>query len=574
MKFKYIKEEHKGIPLYCFVSTNSNDVISKIENSNINWKNDIINDNFITYLYTNKKMYDKKSGIVSLSLINDLVDYDIQEICNILKRGDFIDNILFDSILSVSCVSKKYFSCMNDFWGIMSHYYYRTTNTFICSNNIFMINEIVKKKISSTALYEYLFFLYPRNDETWFTNIKRLLPGQQLVFDMKSNSLRLSKSTDFSKLSKSRNKNYVDSIKDFFLLAKKKIGYDNSCTLGISAGADTRTILACLKHTNMKYNTVSFGMSHLIETNKIIKFVNKFHIPWKLIDLKGYEKKFINLFKRETCISNGSLNPLRTHYLYYYDKIKYVNFLFEGILCDELVKGKVALNTSISPLHQEVIVNSKPIDLVIDMYYPELSFEFRHNMAEYITANYNDDLIDINLDEGLENWKMFLFDFIPSKVFGGLILLVINNGINPYYPFLSPKVLESIYCSGNGMILKSSIRDDFIGNIKCMKVLAEITKSTDNKMFTSLLDRNISLKDSIIYPDLFLLPKRIILKIIDSIKYRKYLAAQIDNRKIRNIIKSAVDKDGEEILPCNNANENFLISKAMVNLRFINNGNV
>jgi hypothetical protein len=553
--------------VYCFVATKSPEIISKIRKNSINEWNELKSeDDYNVFLYVNH-FSAKEKGLISFSVINDFADYDVSQIFKKLMNGEFVSNYNSDSLISLSCVDKHHFSCITDFWGIMTHYWFQSDDTFICSNNIFMISGIIDGHIDQDALYDYLFFNAPRKDKTWFKDIKCLLPGQQLIFDIEKNSVKLSKINDFSNLFKSSELNIFKAVEEFFSKAKNKIGSSSTNTIALSSGTDSRTVLACLRHFDMKPNAISFGRNDMVETYKINKFINNIKIPWQLVHLDGFEIRFDELFSKGNFISNGLLNPFRTHYMTFYNQIKQGNSLFEGILGSEFIKGEIAIDAMTSCLHRDVITDGILISEAIEKYYPELPTNEKESFARYIESTYGKELIDINSSEGLRCYQQFAYEFIPSKIFGGMIAIVLANGISPYYPFLSPKILSSVLRNRCGIGSSVSLRKDFPGPIKCLRAEAEIVKYTDRQIFTSLLERNIRFKD-VSYPLFLARMKNIYHIITDDIKTKKQLTAgQIDNRKIFEITQEIANKTQSKILKLNQ--DRLLTIKAIVNLSYI-----
>lgn len=556
--------------IYCFVTTKSPEVISNImKNSRSEWIKLDCESDFKVFLVSHS--FRKENGVISFSVINDIGDYDVSQISAKLMDGDFVSNYDGDSLISLSYVDKQHFACMTDFWGIMTHYWSQSKDTFVCSNNIFMVSAIIGGDLCKDAIYEYLFFLAPRKDNTWFEKIKCLLPGQQLIFDLGKHTVKLSKGTDFSNLFKSHDLDLIESVEEFFLKAKDKIGTTKTINIALSAGSDSRVVLACLRHFGMKPNAISFGKKDMVETHKINRLINKLKIPWQLINLEGFEDNFNELFTNGTNISNGLLNPSRSHYMIVYKQIGEESALFEGFLASEFVKGEIEVNSLMSKLHYDVIANGNSITETIKKHYPELSNELKESISNYIDSNYGTELSDVSSSVGLKCFQQFSFEFMPRKIFGGLTLLELTNGISPYYPFLSPKILRSFFSYGYGISSNVSLREDFKGSIKCLEAEAKIVKFMDKQIYNSLLDRHIKFKE-VLSPLYFAKMKRVYHMVIDELLTNKRLVpGQIDNRKIWQITRDLAKTSDLEILSQDHKKiiSNRLLVKAIVNLSYI-----
>jgi len=573
MKSNYLKSLYLKNTIYSFIVTSSNKLISKIKSMS--------NDNIVfqeletfspnrAFLFINRNQI-SKNGVVSMSVVNDIGDYDITHIISQLLDDHFVSIFNQDSLLSLSCVNKRYFACVTDFWGIMTHYWTISKNTFVCSNNIFLVSDIIGNELCNESLYEYLFFMAPRKDNTWFTNVQCLLPGQQLIYDLKYGLVKLSKSTDFNLLFEFSEKNISETVFNFFKEAKEKIGNTKPINIALSAGSDSRTVLACLRHFGMNPNAITFGKNDSLESHLVKELVEKLDTQWTFVDLKDFESDFENLFSTGTFISNGLLNPFRTHYCVLYNQIYDGSPLFEGILGSEFVKGEIAVDAMISKLHNDVIANGTEIEKTIEKYYSEISIDLKKAMANYIKDKYGKELFDINSAQGLNCYHQYSLEFIPSRIFGPLILLQLANGISPYHPFISPNILKSIFSSGQGIGSSVSLRNDFVGGIGSIRVEAEIVKDMDKRIFNSLLDRGISFKDAL-SPLFFakIRKKYNRLKEKTTIK-RHFKPGQIDNSKIIKITEDIANKVNIETFPLFQGmkSQQTLTTKAMVNLFYV-----
>ena len=486
-------------PTYCFVTTSSHNIEGKITNSKMKWKETRNKGTLKAYtLVLNPK--NTNSDLIFFQSINDLGDYNLSNISTEMLNGKFL-SINWESLISLSNINADVFSCITDYWGILNHYWFKSENTFICSNNIFLVSALIKPKLDKEALYEYLFFNAPRKNKTWFENVNCLLPGQQLIYDKKNCSIKLSSGTDFSNLFTSNNKaNPVKEIKTFFQSIQAREKRISQNKIALSAGSDSRTILACLRYFNMNPYAISFGRKDMVETQKVENLTHNLNIPWQLVSLEGFEKNFDNLFRKGTFITNGYLNPLRTHYVVLYDHLNENDALFEGILGSEFVKGEEAIGSMISLPHLDVITENSTIRISIEKYYSSLPNNFKNAMIEYISSQYQYELLDVNSSEGFESYQQFMLEFIPSRIFGGLISLLLENRVFPYYAFLSPSILKAIFNKGFGISSSASPRKDFVGPTKSLMAEALIVKALDSKIYNSLLDRNVRFKHTS-YPD-------------------------------------------------------------------------
>ena len=68
----------------------------------------------------------------------------------------------------------------------------------------------------------------------------------------------------------------MQTIENFFMNAKNTIGPIGTNYISLSAGTDSRTILALLRHYHIKHKAISFGKLNMFETDRIKKFAKKY----------------------------------------------------------------------------------------------------------------------------------------------------------------------------------------------------------------------------------------------------------------------------------------------------------
>lgn len=478
--------------LYLFVKSKDSNIIEK--------GSSLIEPGIANYYDKNNGYYFYHQGNKSAPQIvitaNDLGDYNCEEILTNLKK-DINFHGSYDTILSLAALVDDYFIAKTDFWGVFHHYYFYDKDTFICSNNIFAIAEIIDAQISETSLYEYLFFLSPIGRNTWYENIYVLKPETALRFHLKSDSLIISNAINqYEEICKMKtdSKYDVETIfSDFFESAKISLK-KGKAIISLSAGSDSRSVLAGLRSKNMLVKAVSFGSRNLYETS----FINKMCHDLNIINdvyyfedlLVNYEELFIGGMAR----TNGLLNPFRVHYPSFYKSVQGdADAIFEGILGSEFVKGEIALGAMTSIYHRCVIKGERIRDTILR------SFNCIENakkakMITYIENKYEDCLTPISSQKGKENYMNFALEFIPSRIFSPLITLADEN-FKTYYPFLSKNILASVFAN-YGLPHYNTLTNDKLGSIKTLIPQSKMIKNIDKQLYSYKLDRMISLKEA------------------------------------------------------------------------------
>ena len=192
-------------------------------------------------------------------------------------------NILFNSIIndfnyknsenehslySSASYENGIFKCKTDIYGVQSHYYYKEKETFIASNNLIYIAYLTGEKYSEESIFDALVFKKPRRERTWFKNIKCLTPGESLTYSQNENALTKNKSKELYETLFSHDKNdFIEVFTDFFTKFKAT-GTETNIGLSLSAGADSRAVLAGLLSTGKKFTAYSWGGQNYFETFK------------------------------------------------------------------------------------------------------------------------------------------------------------------------------------------------------------------------------------------------------------------------------------------------------------------
>lgn len=553
--------------LYCFVSTRSERLAAKLrglKDEHIRFEEVKNSSEYRTFILENPAGF--RNEIISCFYINDQADYDLHRISSQLLQGEFARDSLGDSLVSLSCSNEKRFACLSDFWGLTTHYWHRSEETFACGSNAMLVANIAESAFSKEALYEYLFYSWARRDRTWFTNVSCLRPGQQMIFDLERRTMQLSAGTNFQEFLEPTSRDLIAAVETFFHRANHRIGPECTNYLTLSAGSDSRTVLACMRAFRMRPHAVSFGRYDMLETRAVTELTHSLHIPWLYVDMEGFEEKFEELFIEGTFFSSGLLNPLRTHYVWMYNHIRRGNTLFEGILGSEFAKGEIAVPALAAHPYHDVVVKGASVAASVDAHYPQLPAEFRRTMTAYLEETFGSELLAVDTKQGERAFQTYLLEDIPCKVFSAIISIVKANSISPYYPFLSPSLIHAIFNNNAGMRRSLSVRRDFIGPIKCLKAEARIVRHMDKEIYGSTLDRNVSFKEVLAGGRSARVHKRA-RDLGRKITSRHLMGGQIDVSKLLVALRDHISGSHLDVLPMkrSDALENEMLARASIN---------
>lgn len=449
--------------------------------------------------------------------------------------NDFEDNgvNVQHSLISEAKINENEFNCITDFFGILTHYFYYDSNSFICSNNIFLIAYLVEVKISEEAIFDALIFKKPRGDKTWFSNIKCLAPSEKLIYNLDTHKFFKSKCSNlFDSLFEEINQNYIEVFTDFF----RKFKLTNSCEnigLSLSAGCDSRTILAGLLTVSKKFKTFSWGGSNYLETYKIKKLIKNLDIENLLVTFDDLIENYNTYLIKAFYITSGLLASV--HYYYYYSKLPPKICLFEGYIGSEFVKGELS-DGMYTDVFYDVIKENLSVKDSIEKHFPSVNSIWKKKFIDYLNYYYTDNFKNVDTNEGKIEFQKFLIEHLPSKIFAGVLLNGVGLGLKYFLPYFSPIFLKSLFSAGYGIKNNISIRNDFPGSIKIVQAQAKIVKELNKKIYYSILDRNIRFSESFLplFISNLLRVKRNILK---KIKIKNDTV--LDQVDFKNILKNS-----------------------------------
>ena len=177
--------------------------------------------------------------------------------------------------------NKKILFLSRDRLGIKPLYYSLTDGKFIFASEIKAILEYeeLKKEINWNVFNAYISMRYCFGRDTIFNNIKRLLPGERLIFDLKKKKLKIERywkpKIDFSssKDEKTAVKKLLSLLKDSI---KKRLIADVPLGIFLSGGMDSSTLVALMRDLDRdaEIKTYSIGFEYGEKVNEL-KYASK-----------------------------------------------------------------------------------------------------------------------------------------------------------------------------------------------------------------------------------------------------------------------------------------------------------
>lgn len=202
------------------------------------------------YGSTSKYIIEKQFGSYLLQAYSNCEIQKYNIVSSINKMGEPAKDDTFlsdeqDEIISKMLWLSECARFVTDYWGMMPFYYHKSHATYLISNNIFLIQQLVESTISEKVVFESMMFKKPLKKRTWFSKIHSSLPGEMIELDFRGGKLVHTSSNHKPGLFEGSAKNYIDEAENFF---SKSLTYletaNKRVAVSLSAGSDSRTVLA------------------------------------------------------------------------------------------------------------------------------------------------------------------------------------------------------------------------------------------------------------------------------------------------------------------------------------------
>lgn len=460
------------------------------------------------------------------SVVNDQGDYDVAALIRRAATG--VEGGDHDSVVSVASPLDDGFACLADFYAIGTHYRFMDEDTFACSDDLFLVAALAGADLSRESLYEYLFFLSPAGERTWFDSVRRLLPGQGLRYNAFEHGVAVTGPVRVAdQLARLPVTSLEESVRRFIEGTARTLDGARA-NVSISAGSDSRTVLAILRATGAPIHAWSFGSPGLVETDLIERLVRRFGLEWTLVDMSAFASAWVERFRRTLRATGGLLNPYRTHYEEFFGCMPAGEPVFEGVLGSQFLKGEMAVGSIIAPAHRAVAAGEMTVADAVDRQLADLPEEFRRGMAEYIADVHPDALVDVHTDAGAELFRRWGLEFFPGRIFAGMIRLPSKRRA-VYQPLIAPSIVAAVGRLDLGIARDIAIRRDNRGPIAVLEAEAHIVRAIDPAIYRSVIDRGVSFREVLELPD----PARRLVKKwrngLSKIRYRGWTRGQVEN---------------------------------------------
>lgn len=247
-------------------------------------------------------------------------------------------------------VKKDIFLLYRDRVGIKPVYYFQDEENFVFASelkSIFALSEKINFQINKQAIYDYTTLRYSPMPNTVWKDIKKLLPGSYIKYNLDDNKYETVKYWNYSFIAKKRSlkKNYMQEFSTILQdsIEKRILASDVPVGVALSGGIDSSIIATTavdLGHSNFHTFSVGFdndyGQNELKYAAKVANEIKSNH--HEIIVTKD---DFIDFLPDFVYYSDEPLADLASVPLYFLSKRakQNVKVLLSGEGADELFAG-------------------------------------------------------------------------------------------------------------------------------------------------------------------------------------------------------------------------------------------
>lgn len=469
---------------YLFCHTNNTIYIRKLDKLGTHYpfKQALSNEKgFHTYLLSSHVIKVEEKEYSYLATINNQGDFDLSKIK--INHYPTLEK-RFDSLLSYSFIENNYFIAGTDNLAIFNHFYFLDKQSFLCSNNLFLIAKIIEAEISQEAIFETLFFRFPKAERTFFRGINCLKPFQQLKF-VPEEGLLLSKLISYNDLVFENKNDILDDIDLYFNTLKLNSISEHLNYLSFSGGSDSMCILSMLLNKNIEFKLASFEGHNEWDTERIKRLAKQLQLDLIQINAKDYTDD--SEYLKYTIITNGYSTS--HHFYNFYKNLPRFANIFDGY---NNLFGDWS-DAFLYPPSVDALKRIK-IENILEKYFSGFDTDFVRAMQDYLNEYHNDTFVDANTEIGLDYVKSHAINFIPSKILSGIYICSDNFFQNNFSFQLTRKFLSFLHYNRDGIRKTFSARNDYPGAL-VKKPLSSIVKELDQTIYRTNMDHGISFKD-------------------------------------------------------------------------------
>jgi hypothetical protein len=386
----------------------------------------------------------------------------------------------------------------SDIYGYYHVYHLNSNYPTAVSSEFYELLPLSKRRFNVFAELDILIFNYTLLDRTLIDDINRFVGGTLAIWN--GNNLRIEVCNNFTiNYSKKNPKQIYPKSFTAELLAniKNEKIEEIPMYLTMTAGFDSRILLACCKSLGFNVNTLTFGQQGNIEIETLKHFITRFVDTHMYLELdEGYYKNIEKTF--DEFILKNLDNPV-FHSLLEYElinnKLPPIN-LVTGFMGGEIMIGQtLGAQVTFTKFAIELLKtkNSKKLRKIIIDKIKDYKFIDLQKIEPEIN-NYIETLKPYFYRKDNYNVLRFIINEEYSKFFGA-VNKVFKNKINLITPFVSPYLLDLVLNSGLSFLNRKPFKKHKFNNLKVRILYAKSIEYLLPELASTEFDRQYKIKD-------------------------------------------------------------------------------
>ncbi|MBW7869790.1 MAG: asparagine synthase (glutamine-hydrolyzing) [Flavobacteriia bacterium] len=341
----------------------------------------------------NGEIYNHEDLRKTINDINFKGHSDTETILNYIAKNGIQSVKDFNGIFAFCFLDKQEqkIYLVRDPFGVKPVYYYKSDNGFLFSSEIRPIKSLIDTSLDKDSLSELLKLRFNPSDDTLYMEIKKLLPGHCLTYDIKKNSIELKPLLVSQPNKKEFSFNQaVNQYGDLFEKAvKRQLMSDVELGVLLSGGIDSALVTYfAVRNSATKIKSFTVGFDNKDESNELddaresASILNTLHH-----EIVIGQNDFINAFEKIVQIVEEPLGTTSSIPMYYLNQkvSKHVKVVLTGQGADEPLGGY--------PRYRSEIIRNNFPNFVLEGLKPFSSFFKNEKIRRFLYSSYETDLV-------------------------------------------------------------------------------------------------------------------------------------------------------------------------------------
>lgn len=387
----------------------------------------------------------------------------------------------------------------NDIFGYCHLYHLAQNNGIVISSDFNTILSYSKKQPDDFAILDLVLFNYTLLDRTLISDVKRLRGGSKIV--LSGNITDFYVKNNFADNFTLESGNYNLGYKVFSEILSKalfrNLAPDRDTFLSLTAGYDSRMLLAICRNLKLNISTFTFGQENNIEEEVVKSFISTICSNHEFIRLDSTYIEILPELLNRFLIKNLD-NPVildLPHYFYVMQHLKPSNII-TGFMGGEITAGQsIGSQVTFTQTAAKLLIsrNLKDAEDVVmnatrDLAFLQSTF-IKDRCNDYIAT-----LSDYFFRGDKINILSFLINESYSKFFG-TINKIFRNHSNLINPFIDADFINYVLNSRQSFLRRAPFSGNPVHNLRSRMTYARSITNLYAPLGNTRLDRLYKIND-------------------------------------------------------------------------------